>query len=394
MNTAPCRRNFCGIIYPFSPLRKGFNPLEVFPVKEIICLSNEPWSSTPGRTQQLITRLKDTKILYFSPAASPRDNSWRKPGRKVRPNVTVFTLPPVLVQNERLSYLFRSGQQRVGRFIREKSDRSRFRSPLLWTTNPSHVHLLDQLEYSGLVYDCDRIWEDTPGLWEGALAHSADVVFAVSPELCDRLSPCSSNIALLPNGVNHTIFSGETGIQKRRLFPHLSGPMLGWVGTVHADLDLTPLVSAARNHPDWNFLLLGTRDPANPHLHRLSALPNVILEDPCPLMEVPEYMERCDALLNFLRTTQAYSDIVPSRIYEYLSTGKPIVSMLWPDEVEHFPDVIYGAYNQEEFSRLCTRALAEDRTWVFSRRQAYGQAASWSNRSAEVSRILITSGLL
>ena len=28
-------------------------------MKQILCLSNEPWSSSPGRTQQLISRLRD-----------------------------------------------------------------------------------------------------------------------------------------------------------------------------------------------------------------------------------------------------------------------------------------------------------------------------------------------
>lgn len=363
-------------------------------MKEIICLSNEPWSQTPGRTQQLITRIRDTKILYFSPAASARDTAWKQPGRKVRPNVTVYTLPPVLVRNERLAHLFRLSHQRVGKFIQEKARRHRFRAPLLWTVSPAHVHLLDELEYAGLVYDCDRIWEDYPGPWEGTLAHAADVVFAASPDLCDRLSPCSSNIALLPNGVNHTIFTGETGIQKRRLYPQLAGPVLGWVGTIHADLDLAPLLHAVRTRPDWTFLLLGRQDRDNPWVRKLSRCPNVILESPCPLMEVPEYMERCDVLLNFLRSSQFYSDVIPGRVYEYLSTGKPIVSMLWPEQVERFPDVIYGAYNQDELVRLCQQALEEDRTWVLSRRRDYGHAAAWSNRSAEVSRILTTAGLL
>ena len=363
-------------------------------MKQIICLSNEPWSSAPGRTQQLITRLRDTKILYFAPASSPRDTAYRQPGRKVRPNVTVYTLPPVLIQDERFPYLFRLFQKRVGRFIQEKTRKHNFRNPLLWTVSPAHVHLLDQLDYSGLVYDCDRVWENFPGPWEGSLAHTADVVFAASPELRDRLSPCSANIALLPNGSNHTIFTGETGIQKGNLFPHLRGPVLGWVGTIHADLDLEPLLYAAQSRPNWNFLLLGQRDPENPWLRKLKKCHNVIFQGACPLMEVPMYMDRCDILLNFQRRSQAYSDVVPGRLYEYLSTGKPIVSMLWPDEVERFPDVIYGAYDQDEFVRLCARALAEDRTWVLSRRQDYGQAASWNNRSAEVSRILTTAGLL
>ena len=363
-------------------------------MKEIICLSNEPWGANPGRTQQLITRLRDTKILYFSPAASLRDSSWHNPGRKVRPNVTVFTLPPVFLPDERFAHMFHMAQQRLGRFIREKAERSRFRDALLWTTNPTHVHLLDQLAYTGLVYDCDREWEDFPGPWEGTLAHAADVVFAASPQLQERLSPCSSNIALLPNGVNFTLFSGQTGTQRQPRRADSSGPVFGWAGTVHPDLDLRPLLYAAQTRPDWTFLLLGAKDADNPWLRKLRRCSNVVLASPCPLMEVPEYLDQCDVLLNFLRTTQPYSDIVPGRIYEYLSTGKPIVSMLWPDQVERFPDVIYGAYTPEELVRLCAQALVEDRSWVDQRRRAYGAEAAWTNRSAEVSRILNTAGLL
>lgn len=357
-------------------------------MKEIICLSNEAWSAVPGRTQQLITRLRDTKILYFSPAASLTDTSWRKPGRKVRHNVTAYTLPPVLLPDERLAPMFRMAQRRLGRFVREKAQRSRFSDVLLWTTSPAHVHLLDQLEYTGLVYDCDREWEELPGPWEGALAHTADVVFAASPQLRERLAPCSANIALLPNGVNFPLFTQSSEVSAS------TRPTLGWAGTIHPDLDLSPVVYAAQARPDWQFLLLGMRDGENPGLSRLRRCPNVTLFPLCPLMEVPEHLARCDVLLNLLRADQPYSDIIPGRLYEYLSTGKPIVSMLWPDQVERFPDVIYGAYNHEEFLRLCAQALGEDPGWVSQRRRDYGAAADWTRRAGEVARILSTAGLL
>ncbi len=38
--------------------------------------------------------------------------------------------------------------------------------PLLWTTSPEHVHLLDRLDYDGLIYDCDREWDDASLAWE------------------------------------------------------------------------------------------------------------------------------------------------------------------------------------------------------------------------------------
>lgn len=69
--------------------------------------------------------------------------------------------------------LFRPGQRKIGRFIRSVAARHRFRKPLLWATDPRQVHLLDLLDYGGLVYDCDREWEDLPLDWEGCLAGAA-----------------------------------------------------------------------------------------------------------------------------------------------------------------------------------------------------------------------------
>jgi glycosyltransferase involved in cell wall biosynthesis len=363
-------------------------------MKQILCLSNEPWTASPGRTQQIISRLKDAQVLYFVPAAGRLDRSFRQQGRKVRPNVTVYTLPPLLLPpEERYGGLFRLGQRKLGRCVASRAARHRFRSPLLWTTHPKHVHLLDQLEYSGLIYDCDKAWEELPPNWEGCLASAADVVFSASPQLRERLEPCSSNIALLPNGVNYPLFAHETASPRPDPLPQVTGPLLGWAGTIRADLDLSPLLFAAREQPDWTFLLLGPQED-HPMLPRLSRMPNVILPGACPRAEVPDWLYRCDVLLDFLREDRPYDDVISPRIYEYLCTGKPVVSMLWPDQVEHFPDVVYGAYTEVEFLRLCHHALEEPPAFVSGRRRTHAQAAAWPNRAAEVNRILSTSGLL
>ena len=108
-------------------------------MKQVVCLSTEPWSPTPGRTQHLITRLKDAQVLYFSPGGGLLDQRWRQPGRKVRPNVTVYTMPPALPVDERHDRLFRLSRQRQIRFLADKLARHRFRRPLLWTTSPVHI---------------------------------------------------------------------------------------------------------------------------------------------------------------------------------------------------------------------------------------------------------------
>ncbi len=357
-------------------------------MKQVVCLSYTPWQAVPTRTQQLMTRLKDARILFFEPSGA---REGRERGRKVRPGLTVYTLPPVMEVEERHHYLFRRGKQRLIRYIEGVMDRCRFREPVLWLTSPEQVHLMEELPHRGLVYDCDRDWSHLPIRWESDLALAADLIFAASPGLIDHLAPCSDNIALLPNGVNYPMFS-RNDLPVPRELAGLDAPLLGYTGVLWRDLDLTPVLRAARERPDWRFLFVG-RVEHNPLLSDLADCGNVALLGSRPPAELPDYLGRLDVCLHLLRRRDEGSDIIPTRFYEYLSTGKPIVSMLFPGQVEVFPDVVYGAHNTQEFVRLCGQALAEAGNWARLRRQAYGQAASWTARTREVSRILETIGL-
>ena len=362
-------------------------------MKQILCLSSEPWSNRlPGRTQQIVSRLRDTQILYFSPALSPRDRTFRKPGRQVRPNVTAYTLPPIPFPiPEQRRRLFQMAWKRISRFIQEAAVRKRIDEPLLWTTHPRHIHLVDRLDYSSLVYDCDRVWDNPPAHWEGSLAQAADVVFAASPLLCDRLSPCSSNIALLPNGINLPLF--DANAPRPDPMPGVKAPILGWAGAIREGLDLSPVLYAAQSRPDWGFLLLGSVDKKNPFLRQLDKLSNVFLTGPRPAAEVPDWLFRCQVLMDLPRTDQPFDEVVSPRLFEYLATGKPVVSMLWPDQVEQFPDVVYGAHELEEFVTLCAHAL-EEAPGLAQRRIDRAAQAAWPRRVGEVERILTTAGLL
>ncbi|MCI9186748.1 MAG: glycosyltransferase family 1 protein [Oscillospiraceae bacterium] len=354
-------------------------------MKQIICLAQDEWSTTPSRTQQLVGRLKDVQVLYFVPARSMLDQSYRKRGRRVRPNVTVYTLPPVLEVPEDMRPLFALEQRRLAGYIAKAAASHRFRSPLLWTTCPDQVHLLDKLNYDALVYDCFQDWSFLPPDWEGTLAQLADVVFAASPALADRLSPCSGNIAVLPYGHTYALFAQCPP-------PPATSPVLGYAGTLWPDLDLWPVFYTAQRHPDWRFLLLGRREPTK-IMAKLKHLPNVGMTGRLPAREVPRYLSQCHVLLDLRRKEQA-EDILSPRLYEYLTTGRPIVSMLEEDQVEAYPDVIYAAHSLEEFERMCVRAIQEPPGWASQRRREHGENAAWSQRSAQVSRILNTAGLL
>lgn len=359
-------------------------------MKQYVVLSHTRWRNSPSRTQQLAARLRGGTVLFFEPAH--RDGrGHREPGRQVRPNVFSYTLPPVRPLPAGAELLRRRTWRRQADFIQRAIAQHKFREPVLWTTSPLHVHLLDHLSYRGLIYDCDSDWSHLPPEWEGDLAAAADVVFAASQTLMDRLSPCNANLALLPNGVNYPMFA-RRDLDAPPELRHIRRPVLGWVGAIDESLDLSPVEYMAGEHPEWTFLLVG-HVGRNPRLGYLEEFRNIHLLGRKPTVEIPEYVGQFDICLDLHRRKRADGGLIPRRIYEYLSTGKPIVTHLSPDQVEEFPDVIYGAHSLTEYCRMCERALREDPTWVSQRRRDYGAAAAWSRRAEEVARILNVIGL-
>lgn len=221
------------------------------------------------------------------------------------------------------------------------------------------------------MYDCHRYWSDLPVAWEGELAAAADVCFAASEGLVDRLSPCNENIALLPNGVNYPLFCRELVDTPPELTDLTDKPVLGFIGSLRSDLDVTPLLLAADSHPEWTILMVGPAEPSV-YLPQLEARENIRLLGKRPLVELPDYLSCCRVCVQLLRTREEDSDVIPARVYEYLAAGKPVVSMLWRHQQEEFPDVIRPARTAEEFVTQCETALTEDPTELLRRRRDYG----------------------
>ena len=359
-------------------------------MKQLVCLSHTPWLSAPTRTQQLVTRLRDVNVLFFEPPAPAGGRGHKAPGRKVRPNVVAYTLPPRLDERLDAKLLRRRTVERTARFLAQVLQKHRFQEPALWLTSPEQYFLAERLPHRGLIYDCGAEWDELPLEWESELALHADVVFAASPGLARRLAPCCDNIALIPNGVNYLLFA-RPDLQPPAFLAGRQGPILGRVGAVTAELELEPLLAAAAARPDWTFLLVGPAEKGPARL--LAQYPNILLTGQVPMVDVPDYLSACRVCFDLLSRRTRGSDILPGRLYEYLAVGRPVVLMIVPDQVEPFPDVVYTATDAPSFLRRCQHALAEDPTWVAGRRRAYAEDAQWSGRAEEIQHILETAAL-
>ena len=246
---------------------------------------------------------------------------------------------------------------------------------------------MEGLAFRGLVYDCHHYWSNLPVRWEGDLAVAADVCFAASEGLVHRLSSSSQNVALLPNGVNFPLFCREILDIPADVSDLVGRPVLGFVGTLHPDLDVTPLIRCADAHPEWTFLIIGPVIPS-PYVPHLESRENIRLLGKRAMVDLPDYLGLCSVCIDLHRRKNEDSDVIHSRVYEYMTAGKPIVAMLWRRQRQEYPDVVYPARSPEEFIRQCEKALLEDPEALLRRRRDYGSAAAWDARAEQIRHIL------
>ena len=113
-----------------------------------------------------------------------------------------------------------------------------------------------------------------------------------------------------------------------------------------------------------------------------------------PQPELPAYLAQMDVCLNVFRAGALSKDVSPLKFYEYLATGKPIVSTREPLQVEDFKDVVYIARNPEMFLPLCDAAAKENRPAWTEKRLAYGAQCSWTERVHQMEEVLYKKGVL
>lgn len=384
-------------------------------MSNIVCLSTANWHPFPTRKQQVMSRLAGHGVLYFEPPvsrlaplkdpqAAARLRGWKGGEEAVSDRITVYPTPPVWPFYNKYRQANRINQRAQARYIRRVMRERGVENPLLWCYSPTAADILDHIPHKGLVYDCVDRHSGYGGLMnpdvvdgmERDLAQRADVVFATARGLYDTLKTYNENTFLVPNGANFELFNrAQDGTDlpfPDELF-NIKNPILGFVGMFQSCIDYELLLSAAAARPGWSFVLIGKPLPGV-DVSELEKQPNIHLLGLKPHKELPRYMARFDVCLNLFRAGALSRDVSPLKFYEYLATGKPIVSTPQPEQVGDYADAVYIAGTPDAFLAACEQALAERNPWMKKQRVAYGRAASWDARVAEMTGILTERGLL
>ncbi len=381
-------------------------------MNQIVCLSTSPWYPIPTRKQQVMSRLHDAEILYFDPpvtviaplkdpSAKPKLTAYKNEGERVREHITACALPPVWPFFNKYRAVNRRNQKKTARFVREVMAKHGFEKPILWTYSPVSADVVDRIPHSALVYDCVDRHSAYGGLMDPALvdrmelelAEKADMVFATAEGLCERLRTVNKNARFIPNGANFELF--QQAASPREVpedMRDIPGPILGFVGALQACIEYGWVERAAKERPDWSFVFIGKESPGV-DLSALRALPNTYFLGLKPHDRLPDYLAQFDLCLNLFAKSDLSKDVSPLKFYEYLATGKPVVSTPQPDQILQYAPIIHIAGTAEDFTAACAAALNDTAPERTAARIEAGRQSSWDARVAEMEQLLRERGI-
>lgn len=287
------------------------------------------------------------KAVGKTAAQSERD-------RFVSDGITIIT-PLALPETNRL-FLRINRMLFVPRIVRMVAGRCGD-SPVVqvWKPLDGHLAIVQSLKPRLLVYSCVDNYSaqfDAPKHYvktEAMLAKTADLVIATSQPLRDRLKKWASYVEIRPRAVDFEVFN------RAATLPPTSYQRLCYFGAISDRLNYDILKELA--HRGYRILLLGPvkRCPINTN----SPPDNIEFHAPVPYGEVPSVIKETDCLIIPYKCSAATQAITPTKIFECLATGKPLISTPVGD-LGDFANAVYLAETPSAFLKVLKELPASE----------------------------------
>ncbi len=264
--------------------------------------------------------------------------------------------------------------------LRGVLERTGFLAPdVIWLTNPYYAAFAGTL---GAAVHVVRVADDSASFEgvspvvrhaENRAVRIADVVFAVSQPLVERLSSLNEHVVHLPNGVEFEHFSQK--VAEPEEYRGTPRPRAVYAGAQEYWFDVELVVECAARLPQATFFLIG---PTSRRVtDAVDALQNVKVLGPRPYAMLPSYLQHADVGIIPFRRDPMIDAVHPIKVYEYLAAGLPVVATRWT-ELERMRAPIRLA-DRDTFCRALFEEL-EEPSHPYDERIVYAAASAWEVR--------------
>jgi len=320
--------------------------------------------------------------------------------KKTQESVVVFSPVDLLPFH---NYFSVEHAKRINKIALKRFDK--VRKTILWVY---HVELsglenyLKFIKHDFLVYDCVDNYEGFPKYntpekkgWivnqEKLLATRANIVFATTPGLAERLKKYNPNCYFTPNVGDYNRFidikSRIKEIPEDLLnIPH---PIIAFTGAVDEyKFDRELFRKIALDYPSYSFVIIGPvalkdRNASKRELG-LDQAKNVYLLGTKDFTEIPKYLAHFDVMvIPYQLNDYTVGGCFPVKFLEELAAGLPVVVTDLPTYAP-FSDVCYISKNNNDFSQNIRRALEDDSPDNVRKREIVASKNTWEGKVSEM----------
>lgn len=231
-----------------------------------------------------------------------------------------------------------------------------------------------------IVYDCmdEHAGFSTNGKAmvenEELLARDADIVTAASSSLYEKMKKFNERCFLIPNAADVDHFSY---LPPNNYLKDMGRPVIGYYGAIAEWFDNELVEHLALNRKEWNFVFIGHTFGAD--LSALEKLPNVFFLGEKTYTELPKYLYWFDVCIIPFKLNSLTMATNPVKFYEYMSSGKKVVSVELP-ELLPYSRYVYLARDKKSFLERIEEALIENDPELVAERTAVARNNSWEKR--------------
>ena len=370
---------------------------------DILYFAGGEWNVYPPRGYDLmrVFASRGTRVLWVDPGATRLPqvalSDLARIGTRIRRVLAgtradvenIHVCSPLSVPYDSNPHVRRVNLLLQGRKLKKALAGLGIRRPLVWSTTPLIIELIESLNARLFVYDIQDEYTIFPGMdhelisrCEARALAACDGVFVVSERLREIKQPASPvQVHLLRNGVDFDLFrsarSPETEVApEMRVF---KGPVAGYVGNVYDRLDQDLVAHTADRLPAWSFVFVGL---VRCSVERLARLKNVHLLGIKRPERLPGFMKAFHAGIIPHKVDAFTVCQNPVKLYEYLAAGLPVVSTGLP-ELEDYRDLVRTADTPEDFAAALEAARGDDLPRRVAARQKVAMENRWTRRAEE-----------
>jgi len=380
---------------------------------DIFCVSSMDWESVWGSRQAYMDILRQKNRVFFIQSQYGPEHILKHPQlfvkifryffkrvKNIKKNLWIIE-PPMQLPCNLLSKRINSMNQKLSlRYWKRIKKEMGLNNILLWIYNPYFPDILGGLDEKLSLYFCIDAFsilsrgrkKNTIDILEEKQIKNVDVNIVITKKLYEDKSGIRSDINLVYNGCDYEGIRKVFESDKSVPFPlmQIPHPILGHIGSINGKLDLSLIYLLASRNPGWQFVFVGEifyADISAFLFNQLKMLPNIHFIGRVPREKISYYEKYFDICLNVYKINSWTVYVKPLKVFEYLATGKPIISTPLP-ELDEFKDVILFSNNVDEFEKNINGCLSGVLKIDTMRQLDHARRYSWQSRVETVSRII------